>query len=172
MFCDGANLQEIYDRFLEKTQFAEEDLEEFERLLRVYKFRKHFMSFYNLFKTQTKGEIQSTGQILIPSSDSELSGSGIEAFASDRSLKFGISLIMRELQDCDFYEDKQKAFEKLNQFTYIPNKKLRRIVYQQVEPIYSTSEALYREIIKQLGDVPRLNDFLAEHDLPFIILGD
>ncbi len=91
-------------------------------------------------------------------------------------------MIVRELLDSDFYgtkdEERNKAFELLNQYTYIPHVYLRRIVFDDWSeyPRERTSEDIHDMIIKTL-QIEGLEDneiraFMKCHDLPFLIFGE
>lgn len=120
--------------------------------------------------------------LLNPSASASASGKGLESFASQKSLKYGISLIIRELLDSGFFgnteQEQEKAFKKLNRFTYIPHAYLRRIVFNDWSkyPEERTSEEIHDAILRQLKSegitADEIEAFMKCHDLPFLILGE
>lgn len=181
-FSDGESLDSLYDHYLEIHKYDEDELREFETLLRVYKFRKQFMDIWAQFHgLQYKKDI--TKEDLVNASVSaEATGKALEIYCSQKSLKLGISLIIRELLDSDFFgtteEQKNNAFDLLNKFTYIPHAYLRRIVFDDwVEhPKDRTSEEIHITILETLRDEGLnendIREFMKCHDLPFLIFGE
>ncbi len=116
------------------------------------------------------------------SASAEATGKALHLYCSKKSLKYGISLIIRELLDSDFYgtteEERNKDFEILNQYTYIPHAYLRRIVFDDWSeyPSEKTSEEIHEQIIKTLQykglDDDEIRAFMKCHDLPFLIFGE
>lgn len=172
-FCNNGNLQTLYNDYLDyaKGSADEIDLVYFERLLRIYKIRKNFGEFFSLIYNLPQRDLQDINQFLVPQTDEELSGFGIELLPNNRSLKLGISLVLRELLLCGFYNGRfsEEKIENLHQFTYAPTKCTRQIVFKNENS--TTSEEIYEEIKEELSGKDRLDDFLRCHNLPFVILG-
>lgn len=178
-FAKGDSLDSIYDKYLETHKTNEHELRELESLLRVYKFRKNFMHVWAQFHGIEYAKDVNKDMLLKASVSAEASGKGLETYASDKSLKYGISMIVRELLDAGFFgnteDEQEKAFDLLNKFTYVPHAYLRRIVFND-DSEYRTSEEIYGEIRRQLKgnnlSEEDIKEFMKCHDLPFLILGD
>lgn len=181
-FSDGNTLDSIYDKYLDTHETDESDLAEFESLLRVYKFRKKFMEIWAQFYGIKHEEFVEINMLLNASSASQSSGKNLRSFASQKSLKYGISMIVRELLDSGFFghnqEEQEKAYLLLNKFTYIPHAYLRRIVFEDWtdRPAERTSEEIHDEIrnalMKEGLKEEEIKQFMKCHDLPFLILGE
>lgn len=169
----GENLQKLYDMYLKDSVNDEDKLPYFEQLLRIYKIRKNFNDFYDLIsRLPLKEDFDDIGKFLVATTDEELSGSGIELPAADKSLRLGISFIIRELLKSGFYKEYDDAHEKLGKFAYLPSQKILRIVTQEQQPYFMESADIYKEIEESIpDDDPQKEDFLKCYDLPFIILG-
>ena len=181
-FSDGETLDNLYDHYLDSHTTDEDDLLEFESLLRVYKFRRQFMDVWSNFHGLKYSKEISKETLINTSASAEATGKALHLYCSKKSLKYGISLIIRELLDSDFYgtteEERNKAFEILNQYTYIPHAYLRRIVFDDWSeyPSEKTSEEIHEQIIKTLQykglDDDEIRAFMKCHDLPFLIFGE
>ena len=181
-FSNGETLDKLYDHYLDSHTTDEDDLLEFESLLRVYKFRRQFMDIWSNFHGLKYSKEISKETLINTSASAEATGKSLKIYCSKKTLKFGISLIVRELLDSDFYgtteAERNKAFELLNQYTYMPHAYLRRIVFDDWSeyPCERTSEEIHAEIKKQLQSkgLPEeeINAFMKCHDLPFLILGE
>lgn len=181
-FSDGETLDNLYDHYLDSHTTDEDDLLEFESLLRVYKFRRQFMDVWSNFHGLKYSKEITKETLINTSASAEATGRALQIYCSKKSLKYGISLIVRELLDSDFYgtkdEERNKAFELLNQYTYIPHAYLRRIVFDDWSeyPSERTSEEIH-EMIKETLQNEGLDDdeikgFMKCHDLPFLIFGE
>ena len=116
------------------------------------------------------------------SASAEATGRALKIYCSKKTLKFGISLIVRELLDSDFYgttdEERDEAFDILNRFTYIPHAYLRRIAFNDwtERPAERTSESIHYAILDALRAEALTEDeiraFMKCHDLPFLIFGE
>lgn len=168
----GENLQKLYDLYLTEAVNDEDKLPYFEQLLRIYKIRKNFNDFYDLIsKLPLKDNFDDISKFLVAATDEDLSGSGIELSASDKSLRLGISFIIRELLRSGFYSQ-EDAHNKLGKFAYLPSLKIRRIVTQDEKPAFMPSVDIYQSINETIpDDDPQKEDFMHCYDLPFIILG-
>lgn len=181
-FANGDSLDSIYDKYLNTHETDESDLSEFESLLRVYKFRRKFMQIWAQFYGIKHENSVELNMLLNASASADASGKGLGSYASQKSLKYGISMIVRELLDSGFFGDteqeQEKAFELLNKFTYIPHAYLRRIVFNDMfeRPEEKTSEEIHDAIRSQLEsegiNVDEIKAFMKCHDLPFLILGE
>ena len=181
-FSDGETLDTLYNHYLDTHQRNEDDLREFESLLRVYKFRKSFIDIWAEFHGLKYSKEVTLESLTSANASAEASSKALQSYCSQKSLKYGISLIVRELLDSDFYgtteQDKKKAFDNLNKFTYIPHAYLRRIAFEDwVEyPKDKTSEDIYLAIIDALQKAnlseQEIEPFMMCHDLPFLIFGE
>lgn len=181
-FANGESLDGLYDDYLNTHTINEDDLLEFESLLRVYKFRRHFMDSWSQFYGLKSSKNITNEGVTNPSSFSEATGKALQVCCSKKTLKYGSSLIMRELLDSDFYgtseEERNKAFEKLKKFTYMPHAYLRRIVFNDWTeyPKPRTSEDIYNKIEETLKNAGKTDEeikkFMKCHDLPFLIFGE
>lgn len=181
-FSAGETLDNLYDHYLDSHTRDEDDLLEFESLLRVYKFRRQFMDVWSNFHGLKYSKEISKETLVNTSASAEATGKALQIYCSKKSLKYGISLIVRELLDSDFYgtkeEERDKAFDILNQFTYIPHAYLRRIAFNDWSeyPCERTSEDIHNAILnalraKGLSD-DKIKAFMKCHDLPFLIFGE
>lgn len=181
-FSDGETLDTLYDHYLDTHQSNEDDLKEFESLLRVYKFRKSFVDIWAEFHGLKYSKEVTLEGLTSANASAEATGKVLQSYCSQKSLKYGISLIVRELLDSDFYgsteQDRKKAFDNLNKFTYIPHAYLRRIAFEDwVEyPKDRTSEDIYLAILETLQkeslSEQEIEAFMMCHDLPFLIFGE
>ncbi len=181
-FSNGNTLDSVYDEYLETHNTDESDLREFESLLRVYKFRKQYMDVWSVFNGLKYSENVNMNMLINPSTDSAAEGKNLTFYSSQKSLKYGISLIIRELLDSGFFSknehEQEKVFDLLNKFTYIPHAYLRRIVFNDWtdHPKERTSEDIHDEIIEVLEkeglDENEIRAFMKCHDLPFLIFGE
>ncbi len=181
-FSEGETLDKLYDHYLDSHPLNEDDLSEFESLLRVYKFRRQFMDIWSNFHGLKYSKEISRETLINTSASAEATGRALKIYCSKKTLKFGISLIVRELLDSDFYgtsdEERDKAFDILNQFTYIPHAYLRRIAFNDwsEKPAERTSEAIHYAILDALRAEDLSEDeiraFMKCHDLPFLIFGE
>lgn len=181
-FSNGESLDVIYNKYLDSHQTKEDDLLEFESLLRVYKFRKNFMQVWAVLKGIKNEDIVELNTLINPSTAAAASGKGLNVFASQKSLKYGISMIIRELLDNGFFGDteqeQENSFNLLNKFTYIPHAYLRRIVFNDWTeyPQEKSSEEIYDAILgtlqKENLEPKEIKAFMKCHDLPFLILGE
>ncbi len=181
-FSDGETLDKLYDHYLDSHTTDEDDLLEFESLLRVYKFRRQFMDIWSNFHGLRYSKEITKETLINTSASAEATGKALKIYCSKKTLKFGISLIIRELLDSDFYgtsdEERDKAFDILNQFTYIPHAYLRRIAFNDwsEKPAERTSEAIHYAILDALRAEDLSEDeiraFMKCHDLPFLIFGE
>lgn len=181
-FSDGETLDKLYDHYLDSHTTDEDDLLEFESLLRVYKFRRQFMDIWSNFHGLRYSKEISKETLINTSASAEATGKALKIYCSKKTLKFGISLIVRELLDSNFYgtteEERDKAFDILNQFTYIPHAYLRRIAFndwgERVPD--ATSEAIHGAILDALRAEALSEDeiraFMKCHDLPFLFFGE
>lgn len=182
LFCDGNTLDSLYDEYLKTHQTSEDDLVEFESLLRVYKFRSKFMEIWAQFYGIKSVENVELNMLLNPSTAAQASGKSFGTYSSQKSLKYGISMVIRELLDNGFFgnteKEQEKAFINLNKYTYIPHAYLRRIVFNDwtVHPQERTSEEIHDKILQLLEaeglHKEEIKEFMKCHDLPFLILGD
>ena len=171
-FSEGLELQKLYDEYLEVSEADESYLRHFECLLRIYKIRKDFEKFYNLLsRLPKKQNLEDITQFLVTSSDPELSGMAIKLSSSKKSLRLGISLLIRDLIRCGFWKDyfDEEEIEKLYKFAYMPKK----IVLNSMSYLtdYAESQQIFTEIINQLPEDEYKQQFISYFDLPFIILG-
>lgn len=172
-FSSGMELQELYDYYLEVSETDEKYLRHFECMLRIYKIRKDFAKFYGLLtQLPRKENLDDITHFLVTSSDPELSGMGIKLSSSKKSLRLGISLLIRDLLRCGFW--KQLGFEEddvasLYKFTYMPKK----VVINSMIDLNDNAESkqIYAEILSQLPDDEYKEQFIKSFDLPFIIYG-
>jgi hypothetical protein len=181
-FSDGETLDHLYDHYLDSHTKDEDDLLEFESLLRVYKFRRQFMDVWSKFHGLKYSKEITKESLVNASASAEATGKALTEYCSKKSLKYGISLIVRELIDSDFYgtteEERNKAFEILNQYTYIPHAYLRRIVFDDWSeyPSEKTSEEIHDMITEKLKyaglEDNEIRAFMKCHDLPFLIFGE
>lgn len=181
-FSEGETLDRLYDHYLDSHPLNEDDLLEFESLLRVYKFRRQFMDIWSNFHGLKYSKEISKETLINTSASAEATGKALKIYCSKKTLKFGISLIVRELLDSDFYgttdEERDKAFDILNQFTYIPHAYLRRIAFNDwsESPVERTSEAIHYAILEALRaedlSENEIRAFMKCHDLPFLIFGE
>ena len=180
LFCEGNTLDSLYNQYLETHQTDEDNLIEFESLLRVYKFRCKFMEIFAQFYGITYEKEVELNMFLNASIAAQAAGKSLHTYASQKSLKYGISMIIRELMDNDFYDinEQEQAFETLNKFTYMPHAYLRRIVFDDwtIKPADRTSEEIHDKIIETLQAAGihknQITKFMKCHDLPFLILGE
>ena len=178
LFCEGNTLDSLYNQYLETHQTDEDNLIEFESLLRVYKFRCKFMEIWAQFYGITYEKEVELNMILNASTAAQAAGKSLHTYASQKSLKYGISMIIRELMDNDFFDSNEQAFETLNKFTYMPHAYLRRIVFDDwtIKPVDRTSEEIHDKIIEILQAAGihknQITKFMKCHDLPFLILGE
>lgn len=169
-FCNGENIQNVYDLYLDKTNYDETRIRLFEMLLRIYKYRRKntFADLYDLFanlpsksindvdkeisKVREKDENKNSKYIwdgiLIPTGDSELSGCDIQLPPGNRTFSIGIRLIIQNLALCGFWE-KASELEMKNLF-----KAFRNYRDRDLEKIEN------KEYIKE---------FYSCLDLPFLI---
>ena len=181
-FSDGETLDRLYDHYLDSHPLNEDDLLEFESLLRVYKFRRQFMDIWSNFHGLKYSKEISKETLINTSASAEATGRALKIYCSKKTLKFGISLIVRELLDSDFYgttdEERDEAFDILNRFTYIPHAYLRRIAFNDwtERPAERTSESIHYAILDALRAEALTEDeiraFMKCHDLPFLIFGE
>ena len=181
-FSEGETLDNLYDHYLDSHTTDEDDLLEFESLLRVYKFRRQFMDIWSNFHGLKYSKDISKESLINTSASAEATGKALKIYCSKKTLKFGISLIVRELLDSDFYgttdEQRDKAFDILNQFTYIPHAYLRRIAFNDwsERPTERTSEDIHYAILEELRakdlSETEIRAFMKCHDLPFLIFGE
>lgn len=172
-FSSGMELQELYDYYLEVSETDEKYLRHFECMLRIYKIRKDFAKFYGLLtQLPRKENLDDITHFLVTSSDPELSGMGIKLSSSKKSLRLGISLLIRDLLRCGFW--KQLGFEEddiasLYKFAYMPKK----VVINSMIDLNDNAESkqIYAEILSQLPDDEYKEQFIKSFDLPFIIYG-
>ena len=172
-FSSGMELQELYDYYLEVSETDEKYLRHFECMLRIYKIRKDFAKFYGLLtQLPRKENLDDITHFLVTSSDPELSGMGIKLSSSKKSLRLGISLLIRDLLRCGFW--KQLGFEEddiasLYKFAYMPKK----VVINSMIDLNDNAESkqIYGEILSQLPDDEYKEQFIKSFDLPFIIYG-
>ena len=117
------------------------------------------------------------------SASAEATGKALKIYSSKKTFKYGISLIVRELLDSDFYgttnEERDKAFYILNKFTYIPHAYLRRIAFNDWNSERAeerTSEDIHYAILNALRteglNEDEVKAFMKCHDLPFLIFGE
>ncbi len=171
-FSEGMELQKLYDEYLEVSEADESYLRHFECLLRIYKIRKDFEKFYNLlYRLPMKQNLDDITQFLVTSSDPELSGMAIKLSSSKKSLKLGISLLIRDLIRCGFWKEyfEDEDIEKLYKFAYMPKK----IVLNSMIDLNDNAESqqIYNEILNQLPEDDYKQKFICDFDLPFIIFG-
>lgn len=181
-FSNGNTLDYIYDKYLDTHETDESDLEEFENLLRVYKFRRKFMEIWSQFYGIKYEDSVELNMLINASTASKASGKGLGTYSSQKSLKYGISMIVRELLDSGFFgnteQEQEKAFALLNKFTYIPHAYLRRIAFNDwtKRPLERTSEEIHDAILGTLHaegiNEEDINEFMKCHDLPFLIFGE
>jgi len=181
-FSEGETLDKLYDHYLDSHPLNEDDLLEFESLLRVYKFRRQFMDIWSNFHGLRYSKEISKETLINTSASAEATGKALKIYCSKKTLKFGISLIVRELLDSDFYgtsdAERDNAFDILNQFTYIPHAYLRRIAFNDwtERPAERTSEEIHCAILETLRAEALTEDeiraFMKCHDLPFLIFGE
>ena len=181
-FSDGNTLDSIYDQYLNSHETDENELREFESLLRTYKFRKKFMEIWAQFYGIKHEDSVELNMLLNASTAAKASGKGLSTYASQKSLKYGISMIVRELLDSGFFGnndvEQEKAFNLLNKYTYIPHAYLRRIAFNdwKERPLERTSEEIHNAILEALRaehlKEEEIKEFMKCHDLPFLILGE
>lgn len=181
-FSDGETLDKLYDHYLDSHTTDEDDLLEFESLLRVYKFRRQFIDVWSKLHGLQYSKDISKESLVNASASAETTGKALKDYCSKKTLKFGISLIVRELLDSDFYgtteEERDKAFDILNKFTYMPHAYLRRIVFNDwgERVPETTSEAIHYAILDALRaealSEEEIRAFMKCHDLPFLIFGE
>lgn len=166
----GENLQTLYDMYLTEAVNNEDKLPYFEQLLRIYKIRKNFNDFYDLIsKLPLKDDFDDISKFLVATTDEDLSNSSIELNASDKSLRLGISFIIRELLRSGFYSQKD-AQKKLGKFAYLPSQRILRIVTQDEQPAFMPSVDIFESINDSIpDDDPQKEKFMSCYDLPFII---
>lgn len=178
LFCEGNTLDSLYNQYLETHQTDEDNLIEFESLLRVYKFRCKFMEIWAQFYGITYEKEVEINMFLNANAAAQAAGKSLHTYASQKSLKYGISMIIRELMDNDFFDSNEQAFETLNKFTYMPHAYLRRIVFDDwtITPADRTSEEIHDKIKETLQAAGirenQITKFMKCHDLPFLILGE
>ena len=118
-----------------------------------------------------KQNLDDITQFLVTSSDPELSGMAIKLSSSKKSLKLGISLLIRDLIRCGFWKEyfEDEDIEKLYKFAYMPKK----IVLNSMIDLNDNAESqqIYNEILNQLPEDDYKQKFICDFDLPFIILG-
>ena len=180
-FSNGNSLDSVYDEYLYTHETDESDLVEFESLLRVYKFRRKFMEIWTQFYGIKHEDFVELNMLINASTAAKASGKGLGTYASQKSLKYGISMIVRELLDRGCFGDndaeQEKAFDLLNKFTYIPHAYLRRIAFSDwsERPVDRTSEEIHNAILEALEaeklSEEEIREFMKCHDLPFLILG-
>lgn len=172
-FSAGMELQELYDYYLEVSESDEKYLRHFECMLRIYKIRKDFSKFYALLCQLPKKEnLDDITHFLVTSSDPELSGMGIKLSSSKKSLRLGISLIIRDLLRCGFWTQlgfEDEEIRSLYKFAYMPKK----VVINSMIDLNDNAEAkqIYTKILNQLPDDNYKEQFIESFDLPFIIFG-
>lgn len=171
-FSSGMELQLLYDDYLELASTDEKNLRHFEALLRVYKIRKEFTKFYTLLvQLPKKKNLDDIRQFLVTEEDPELSGKAMRTFSNSRSLKLGISLIIRDLLRTGFWNEcgySDKETEQLKQFAYMPRKNICENVGLTNDV---SSQLIYQEIIRQIEGKPHAEEFLNSFDLPFTFYG-
>lgn len=172
-FSSGMELQELYDYYLEVSGTDEKYLRHFECMLRIYKIRKDFAKFYGLlYQLPRKENLNDITHFLVTSSDPELSGMGIKLSSNKKSLRLGISLLIRDLLRCGFWKQlgfKEEDIASLHNFAYMPKK----VVINSMIDLNDNAESkqIYAEILSQLPDDEYKEQFIESFDLPFIILG-
>lgn len=118
-----------------------------------------------------KQNLDDITQFLVTSSDPELSGMAIKLSSSKKSLKLGISLLIRDLIRCGFWKEyfEEADIEKLYKFAYMPKK----IVLNSMVDLNDNAESqqIYNEIQNQLPDDDYKQKFINDFDLTFIIFG-
>ncbi len=105
-FCSGVNLEEVYNKYLDKTKTDETRIRLFEMLLRIHKYRRNFADYYDLWKNlpARNGE-DSIKSFLVSSEDEELSGCGINLAPGNKTFAVGYRLIIQNLSLCGFWSD-------------------------------------------------------------------
>lgn len=109
MFCEGENLQSIYEEYLKNTKNDETRVHLFELLLRLHKYRMDFCKFYDLIENLPRSGMKKLEQFLVLASDEELSGWGVNIAPGNRTFKLGIRTIIQNLGLCGFWEDSTPA---------------------------------------------------------------
>lgn len=174
-FCNGDNLNTVYDKFLDSqkgsentnTGYYENDIRQFEMLLRLYQVRKDFGTFYNLLSNLCNREnpLHEITEFLVTKTDAELNGSMIDLSATDRTFKMGIHMMIRDLLLCNFWKGQdEKQIENLKNFAYMP----KSIFKNYLEQDNFTSKEIRLELKRDFND----ENFLNCYDLPFLIYKD
>lgn len=169
-FCSGMNLQDLYDNYL-KNSGKQDYLRHFELLLRIYSIRKDFMTFYTLISQLPENKsISDIEQFLIVSTDSELTGMGISMNSLNKSLKLGISMMIRDLLLSGFWNStaNKDGIKNIEKFAYMP----KTVTTASIGfTNFASSEDIYNEITKQIQGEESANIFIENYDLPFLIYG-
>lgn len=151
MFCDGENLQSIYEKYLDNTKTDELRVHLFELLLRLHKYRRNFCQFYDLIEQLPRSNMKKLDQFLVIATNDELSGWGLNIAPGNRTFKIGLRMIVQNLGLCGFWDN--ASLEEMKNIFDI-----------------SRGEDEVSPIIK--GDDELVKKFYAGFDLPFQVYND
>ncbi len=147
-FCNGVNLQDVYDKYLDATRTDETRIRLFEMLLRIHKYRRRFADYYDLWRNLPNRTNDNIIQgFLVSSNDEELSGCGIQLAPGNRTFSIGYRLIIQNLALCGFWNSVSEE-----------NMKKLFIVFRGVD-----------EYEVNLDGLPNVKEFYSCLDLPFLI---
>lgn len=147
-FCDGVNLQEVYDKYLDATKTDETRIRLFEMLLRIHKYRRNFAEYYDLWKNLPNRTNDNIIQgFLVSSSDEELSGCGIQLAPGNRTFSIGYRLIIQNLALCGFWNS---------------------ISEENMKKLFKVFRGL-KDYEFNLDGLPNVKEFYSCLDLPFLI---
>lgn len=147
-FCEGVNLQAVYDKYLDATQNDETRVRLFEMLLRIHKYRRNFADYYDLWKNlPNKTNDNIIEGFLVSSADEELSGCGIKLAPGNRTFSIGYRLIIQNLALCGFWNS---------------------ISEENMRKLFKVFRGL-KDYEFNLEGLPHAKEFYSCLDLPFLI---
>lgn len=149
-FCEGVNLQDVYNKYLDLTKTDETRIRLFEMLLRIHKYRRNFADYYDLWKNlPNKTNDKIIESFLVSSNDEELSGCGINLAPGNRTFSIGYRLIIQNLALCGFWNTND-------------------IDEEHMRKLFKVFRGL-KDYEFNLTGLPNVKEFYSCLDLPFLI---
>lgn len=164
-FVAGKNIQNLYDIYNANSKFEESSLRSFEMLMRLHKMRSCFSKFYSLLKELwQKPNFRGIEDLLTPGTDPDLDNYDIDIPSMERSMKFGMHFLLRELLRNEFW--KGHDVSKIQRQAFMPKDGIKKLLGlsddARSETIYEKIATFTEKFTEGLG-----ND--GTYDIPFIM---
>lgn len=164
-FVAGKNIQNLYDIYNANSKFEESSLRSFEMLMRLHKMRSCFSKFYSLLKELwQKPNFRGIENLLTPGTDPDLDNYDIDIPSMERSMKFGMHFLLRELLRNEFW--KGHDVSKIQRQAFMPKDGIKKLLGLSDD---ARSETIYEKIAtftEKFTEGPTID---GAYDIPFIM---